>query len=140
MSSSNAPNPSSTLKHRVHVEDYFQLSDSNITLTSTEQAQDEEWTQFSGPETYNNSLSLAESVDRDEEIVGTAHLRADNDRWKSKLVVKAVECALPGLAIEVPPFPFKHPWQMRRKKTKQKRKDCAAQRLGSNISRLCSCR
>lgn len=37
-------------------------------------------------------------------------------RWKSKLIIKAVECVNKKKTIEVPPFPFKHPWQVRREK------------------------
>ncbi|KAK5096322.1 hypothetical protein LTS08_007578 [Lithohypha guttulata] len=38
------------------------------------------------------------------------------ERWKSKLIIKAVECVQTYKKPEVPPFPFKHPWQVRKEK------------------------
>ncbi|KAK4908997.1 hypothetical protein LTR66_017520, partial [Elasticomyces elasticus] len=40
----------------------------------------------------------------------------DPNRWKHKLVISAVECAVPDKKILIPPFPFKHPWQVRRER------------------------
>lgn len=37
------------------------------------------------------------------------------DRWKQKLVVKAVEC-VQNKQVDVPPFPFQHPWQIRKQR------------------------
>ena len=43
-----------------------------------------------------------------------------HDRWKNKLVVKAVECVAKNRHCEVPPFPFKHPWQVRKDKERSR--------------------
>ncbi|KAK5087275.1 hypothetical protein LTR70_007013 [Exophiala xenobiotica] len=41
---------------------------------------------------------------------------ASQHRWKKKLTVSAVECVSRHKHIEIPPFPFKHPWQVKKEK------------------------
>lgn len=43
------------------------------------------------------------------------------DRWKNKFTVYAVECVQDWKKVEVPPFPFKQPWQVRQERTEMAR-------------------
>lgn len=52
-----------------------------------------------------------EATESDVVVTGTK----DPDRWKDKLTIKAVEC-VQNKRVDVPPFPFKHPWQIRKER------------------------
>lgn len=62
--------------------------------------------------TRQQNPKISEELQQSDTVLAPLPL----DRWKKKLIIKAVECVQKNKKIEVPPFPFRHPWQVRKEK------------------------